>query len=272
METHGPLPRLLDGVLKAQVGSPLMPLPLAAVAAVGQPGLGREQTLMNLGPNTDLHGRGTHLGLAPEVVTATVYGVGGGSGGPIVGIARWGSGNGVQQQIEFDVPFAGSTLDSLAFCGGAILAVPCTSLTILARNDGNFIPNAGGSPIGSSFGPVGPVFASTSIGMGPKQGNAQLTRTIWAINGGAGLAPTGVVSVPVPPWAQRFRVLRYDASETIQVAMQTAGLDQCGGPFNEAANAQPAVYPVPSTCTAVNVKNTGAGAITNLLLVFELGL
>lgn len=271
---HEPLPGLFDSASKAYVGSPLRPLALASVAAVGAAGRGAVQTLINSTPDTDKHGDSQKLGRVPIVITATVYGVGGGATGPLVGIAEWGSGNGVQQSVEFDIPLMGVGAGAAA-AGGAILSVPCTAITIKARNDGNVIPRNGDLPIGSIFGPVASETfpaAACSVGTGVKAGNAFLTRTIWAVNGGAGLAATGSVSVSVPAWAQRFRVLRSDAGQTIQVTTSTLGFQGVSGPINEAANAPPTLYALPSGANAVQITNTGAAAINFIAVLFELGL
>lgn len=270
MHEHQPLPRLLDGLNKGLVGSPLIQLPLAAATGVGAKGQGPTRTLINLGPDIDLKDNPLKLGRVPVVLTATVFGVGSGAEGPLVGIAQWGSGNGAQQAIEFDIPLTGAQ-----GTGGALLAVPGTALTIAARNDGNVLPRVGDSPIGSIFAPFADKTtpaASASIGIGNKQSNSQLTRTVWAVNGGAGLAPVGSVLVKVPTWAQRFRVLRFDAGNTIQTTIATLGSQTLSGPINEAANAPPTLYALPSGADTVQVTNTGGVALAFVAIVFELGL
>lgn len=277
------LPMLLDGVLKGMVGSPSIFLPLAAAAAQVPAGQGVTKTLINLSADLDLHDHQTgkqhagKLGRAPLVLTASVFGVGSGSSGPLVGTAQWGSGNGAQQSVEFDIPLSGVNLSSAQASGGAQLTVPCTALSITARNDGNVIPVLGGQPIGDAFGipfQVANVLptAAASIGIGSKQSGSVLTRTIWIANGGGGLAATASVGVAVPAWAQCVRVLRFDASNTIQVTIVSLGLSTLAGPYNEAANAPPTVYVLPSTAGSITVKNTGGAAIAFMALVFELGL
>jgi hypothetical protein len=276
---HETLPGLLDGQNKGYVGSPFRPLALANLPGVGAKGFGPIQTLINMSPDTDHGPHGAKdpmkLGRVPRVVTATIYGIGGAAQGPLVGIAQWGSGNGAQQRIEFDIPLVTDSTTTDQAAGGACLSVPCTALTIQARNDGNLLPRAGDSPIGSIFAPVSSAnspAATCSVALGHKPSTSSLTRTIWAVNGGAGLAGAGSVLVSVPAWAQRFRVLRFDAGNTIQVTTATLGSQTLSGPINEAANAPPSVYAVPSGAATVQITNTGAAPLTFVAILFELGL
>jgi hypothetical protein len=285
MHEHPRLPGLLDLANTGAIGGPLFFLPLAAAPAVAPAGFGGTRALVKFNPGdlTDPT-QPQKVQRVPRVLTASIYGTGSSGMGPLVGVARWGSGNGAQQEIEFDIPLAlfNASVSNLG-AGGALLAVPATSLEIFARNDGNLTPRAGDDPIGGGAAPpvqqVPPAGtiggfpnATAGFAIGHKQGNARLTRTIWAVNGNGGLLAAGHIDVPVPAWAQTVRVLRSDAGNTISVTLFSMGLLAEGGPWNEAANAAPTVYSLPSSTGIIRVTNTGAGAINVVQLLFELGL
>lgn len=263
---------LMRDVGPGKVGGPLMPIPPAAVAAIAPRGRGGGVTLQQFAPpvTTD---NGAHLTRPAEMITASIFAAGGPGSGPLVGVAKWGSGNGVQQQIEFDVQigFPEPAVIANTF-GGAILSVPCTSLELVVRNDANLLPRAGDQPLGST---VNTPSATASLALGTRASTAALTRTIYAVNLPAGgFAAAATVDVGVPAFAQRFRMFRSSANNAVQVTfLSTAGVfAPSSGPYTDLANVAPALYTIPANTSFLRLTNAGPGVLDVLGVVFELGL
>lgn len=279
-EHHKPLAGLLDGVNATFVGGPFAILPPANVAAIGAPGKGPVQTLVKFSADVAKKGEPLKLGRVPVVLTASAFGTGG--TGPLVGIARWGSGNGSQQEMEFDLqlgfPLAATpgaaANGAYPTQGGQLFSVPATSLEIAARNDLNLIPGAGSIALGIILAPAVPSQATASIGIGNRAGvGGGLTRTIIArYNPGAMLA--GQFLVPVPAFAKRFRVIRSSglaAAAAITVNVVDGAFVICDGAYSEAAGVPPTTYTLPSAAAEVVVTVAAAGCDV-VGCIFELGL
>jgi hypothetical protein len=275
---HETLPGLLDSINATHVGGPLFGLNPAS----GAPSLnafGPLTSLVKLGPDVAHHANPLKLGRVPLVMTASVYAAGG--TGPVVGVARWGAGNGAQQQMEFDVQqgfpqFTVPNVTNAATQGGTLFSLPGTSFEIAARNDANLLVNAGGLPLGLVAGAAIPQ-ASASLGTGNRGAAKALTRTMYCIYSpgapGGGLAAAASVQIAVPAFAKRFRVFRFDASASIQVSLTDGTNSLSDGPYNEAANAPPATYELPGWVNSVVVKNTSGALVLQVVgCVFELGL
>jgi hypothetical protein len=280
LNEHGPheqLPGLLDGVNATLVGGPSV----ALAPAAGAPSLnafGAIASLVKFNVDIAHHTHHLKLGRVPLVLTASTF-VQQGTG-PVVGVCRFGSGNGSQQSFEFDVQqgfplFTVPNITNSATAGGSLFSLPCTSIEINARNDANLLANAGGDPLGLVAGAAVPL-ASASIGIGNRGSSKPLTRTVYGIYApasvGGRLAPAGIVQVSVPAFAKRFRTFRTDATQPISVALTDGTGTPFDGPYNEAANAPPATYDLPASCSSVVITNTGAAALKVVGCVFELGL
>lgn len=251
------------------------------VPAAGAPSLnafGAISSLVKFNVDTSKHGRPQHLGRVPLVLTSSAF-VQGGTG-PVVGVCRFGSGNGSQQVFEFDIQqgfplFTVPNITNAATSGGSLFSLPCTSIEINARNDANLMVNAGGDPLGLVAGAAVPI-ATASIGIGNRGSSKPLTRTSYGIYApasvGGRLAAGSIVQISVPAFAKRFRVFRTDATQPIQVSLTDGTATTFDGPYNEAANAPPATYDLPASTSSVVVKNTGAGTLSVVGCIFELGL
>lgn len=271
---HHPLPGLLDGVNATLVGGPLIILPPAAAPTIGRLGQGALTSLVKFDADIGAKHNAQKLGRVPLVMTGSVFGSGG--GGPLVGVARWGSGNGYQQAMEFDIqlgfpeatltppPAAGSTL------GGQLFSVPGTSLEIAGRNDANFIPGAGSTALGIGVGAFPPSSGTASIGTGNRAGaGGALTRTIYSYFNPA-VPVVGAFNVAVPAFAKRFRVLRFGTPAlTVQIA--DGNFVAYDGPYTEAAGAPPTTYQLPGSASVVVVTAAAPGC-TVVGCIFELGL
>jgi len=277
MEQHEHiLAGLLDGVNASDVGGPSRLLPAAPAAAVGSAGYGQLTTLFRFNPDVQKHGKPSHLGRVPEILTASVNGYGG--TGPLVGVARWGSGNGSQQVCEFDIQlgfpfFLGSNPGGNAATGGVLFTVVGTSLQVDARNDANLIPNVGIGNAALGNAAIGPPLATGSMAKGPRAGGAALTRTIVGTYapGGPGLAPTTSVNMQVPAFAKKATIFRSNAVEPVQVSFTDLQGTQLDGPYNLAANAPSPTFVLQPNMLFVSVANTGGAALQVVGVVFELG-
>ena len=278
MNLHKPLPGLLDHVNAGSVGGPLMPLPPANVAAVGNAGYGNARTLVNFSPDIKGEEKQLDLGRVPEVLTASVFASGG--TGPLVGIAQWGSGNGQQQQMEFDIPqtfgqFLGSNPGGTnQTAGGVLFSVPGTSLRIDARNDANLIANAGNGNVAIGVAANGTPSATASIGLGNRAGGTQLTRTIYGTYApGGGLPATNIVNIQIPAFAKRFTIFR---SSTVVGPIQVEMIDFNGsvvdGPYNLAAGATSPTFLLTPSVLEVAIANGGGAPLQVVGCIFELGL
>jgi len=274
---HRPLPGLLDHVNATWVGGPLKVLAPAAAAAQGLPGLGPLVSLIQFGPPIGAKHDPQKLGRTPLVMTASVFGQGG--TGPIVGIARWGSGNGYQQSLEFDIElgFPQATFGGIppgSTVGGQLFSLPGTSFEIAARNDLNFVPSAGSIALGAVLAPPVPSQASASLGTGNRaSGGLGLTRTVYGYFNPA-VPLVGTATIPVPAFAKRFRVFRSTgvvAAAAITVLVTDGNFVIIDGSYNEAAGAPPAIYHLPSAASTVQVTCAGPGC-TVVGAIFELGL
>jgi hypothetical protein len=285
MSEHEIHPGLFHGENKTTIGGPFADLPPAPVAAIGAPGLGRLVTLVRFQPDTDqkhgpqhqAHGHVSpmKMGPAPQVLTASVMAQYG--SGPIVGVARWGAGNGSQQILEFDVqlgtptPFLGSSVGG-SRSGGVLLSLPASAVQIDCRNDANFIPNVGSVAIGDPT--VGTPQATASLAQGVRAGSTQLTRTLYAVYApaGPGLAAAGSVNLQVPAFARSFRIFRTDAGSSVSVTMVNAAGHNVDGPYNVAANVPSPSFALTPNMLEVFLVNTGASALTVLGCIYELGV
>ena len=276
MDEHKQLAGLLDGVNATSVGGPSRVLPPSPVAAVGTAGQGQVTTLFRFNPDVAAHAKPLHLGRVPEILTASVQGMGG--TGPLVGIATWGSGNGSQQTCEFDIqlgfPFPfGNNPGIRAAQGGVLFSVLGTSFQLDARNDANVIPAAGLGNVAIGNAAIGPMLATASMAKGNRAGGTQLTRTLlgtYAPSGG--LPATNIVAVPVPAFAKRFTVFRSPADESIQIATTDLQFTQVDGPYNVAANAVAPTLVLQPNMFSVAITNTGGAPLNVVGVVFELGL
>lgn len=287
MDAHGPhtqLPGLMDGVNATLVGGPSAQLPAAAVAAEGSRGQGQVISLVKFSSDTADKKDQLKLGRVPLVLTASIAGNGG--TGPLVGIARWGSGNGTQQEMEFDIQqgFPLVTTPGVALrgraAGGTLFSVPATSLEIAARNDANFLPSGplGATPVSAPLGTVadGVPSATASLAIGNRAGGKALTRTLYALYApaGPGMIPGagGELLIAVPAFAKRFRVFRNSAANSISIVTVNNSFTDIDGPYNEAANTTPQTYELPGAASSIRIRNTGGTNILVLGAVFELGL
>ena len=193
--------------------------------------------------NVGVHGQGPLTSVLsfpgcpndPQMLTATLYArtnlnapdageglVAMGNTGPLVCVAKWGSGESGQLFVEFDMPI-GINASLVApgqmggdYGGGAVISVPGSQLEIGMRNDASLTPRAGDLSLGDTS--DSNVFANSptvsgNIGVGTRSPSTSLSRTIWAVNGTAGEVPIGLtpgnhVDVILPPFAQTFAVLR----------------------------------------------------------------
>lgn len=270
------LPGLLDGVNQSYVGGPFRVVPPATLPAVSLAGRGALVSLIKM--QSDIAGKQDHLklGRVPIVLTASVFGASG--SGPLVGIALFGSGNGSQQQFEFDiqagVPEATSTPSPSGptlSLGGQLFSLPCTSLEINARNDANVRLAAGQDTLGDTS--AGASSATASIGIGNRAGvGGGLTRTIYGYKSVA-VPLIGVATIAVPAFAKRFRVFRTinPTASAITVGIQDAAFVTIDGAYSEAAGAVPATYQLPGAAATVTVTVAAPGA-SCVGCVFELGL
>lgn len=227
----------------------------------------------------------------PAVVTASVYATptpDGNlqAGGPITGIALWGTGDGGIQTAEFDIPVITGASPAVfpptsPFSGGTLISVPATSLEIRARNDQNLIPPPIGAvvsqPIGNTSG--GDVIVTASIGKGTKSSFFRATRTIWAANGlaGVGLAPTDSSIIIIPPFAASFRVMRSNTTVAtpagaFSVALGTTTRLISDGFYTVAAGTLSPEIILSGQETIVVIENTGAQTFDQLAVIFYLAI
>lgn len=209
--------RLGTGVNPGMLGgTTAVPIPPAVAAGVGIAGQGQAVNILQFRPSNIASENGQEQNIAPEMITATV--VGNGGTGPLVGIARWGSGRSGMFTMEFDIPMPGAqgnafviTNTSVPTLGGVMLSVPGEALEISARNDANMKTRAQDAPMGNSA--LGNPLAYAALGLGNRK-SSNLYRTVFgvwnnvAVAPGGGLADAAFVTVNVPPFATAYRVFR----------------------------------------------------------------
>lgn len=268
---------LLDGVGAGRVGSGSLAIPQAQAAAEAPAGQGKPVALIKF---VGADRKGQDVGSSPHTLCGTIVAfspVGTGVthvGGPLVGIARWGSGNGSQAICEFDVPVSTGISDPVA---GALITVAGDSLELLVRNDGNLRPSTGSDPLNGGVTTPTPS-GSASIAIGNRAGSTQITRTVYAMfnPGGAGLASGGLLAIPVPAFARTFRIFRHNepivAGTMPPVNVSVGGTFVVEGPFLIAAGVQSPEFQIPGGCFTVICVNPGPGAIEVLGAVFTIGL
>jgi len=223
---------LFKGADPSTIGNSAQNVIAAANAAVAPNGYGQEKTVVKFIPAANGGWRTDDQNLQQEddplILTASLYAIpipsNADPGGPIVGIALFGSGSGNTQVAEFDIPVIrsdGPLLISATqpqpFTGGVQISVPATSLEIRARNDANLIPlNSFTSTIGANeaLDPAGsavPIVVTGSIARGLKPTYARATRTVWLVklpDGGATFSPGKAAIGFIPPFATSLRVAR----------------------------------------------------------------
>lgn len=272
-----PMNLLTRKAMMGQLGQSATRVPPAATAAKGSAGQGPPQPIVKFaGVERD-----------PQVVTASVFVFDPSNGvtdyGPMVGIALWGSGNSDMHIAEFDIPgsrFTQGSLDQFGQVeqgGGAIISVPCSSLEMRVRNDGNFIPPVGTLAIGSSN--ING-FGSGAIGVGNQ--TSELFRTIWMVNaaagGGAGLGVGASTRANVPPYARTVRIMRLtDVAGAIQAnAMRVFRVNKTTGTydvFTVAANALCPEVPISGNDVQIGIINDdGAQQIDKAAAIFGIGI
>lgn len=283
MDQHTPR-GLLDGLNMTLIGGPSRQLPAAPAAAEGAAGQGAWTTLVKL-PGDVGHAKDPQkIERVPLILTAAVYAQQG--TGPVVGRALFGAGNGTQQIVEFDVQIgfalaATPGITGASSAGGSLLSVPATSLQVDVRNDANLIvsgPKTGGA-LSVKLGDTsqGTPLVTGSMGQGPRAGSSQLIRTVYVRNQAANGVPQNTsVQVPVPAFAQRFRVFRLVEGVTvvpsINVSITDVGFVPMDGPYTEAAGAPPATYRLPGGAAVVVIKNNDATALKTVGCIFELAI
>ncbi|MES2211323.1 MAG: hypothetical protein V4515_14265, partial [Chloroflexota bacterium] len=258
---------LMSGLDPGRVGGPAQIVPANPTVGTGIAPTGRGALVSLVKFQSDNRRAGLMV-IDPEVLTASIYafgnsgaaGVLAGQGfGPLVGIAKWGSGNSGEQSAEFDVP-----INSLVAtqAGGTLLTVVGDYLELQIRNDASVKPRAGDATLGVNS-QVGP-FAGATIGVGNRPGSAPVTLTRWAaFNPAGGLAPGAPGAfVQVPPFAKTFRVFRSDAAQAVTVLVGQDGGQNMDGPYAIGANVPSPEYPLGSTAAFINITNTGAAALT----------
>jgi hypothetical protein len=286
-EHHENQPGLFDGINATTVGGPFVQVPPAFAIAVGLAGQGRPVSLFKFNPeighkSVSHHGHeqvnSLKLGKEPQILTASIAMEGANGSvqpptGPLVGIVRYGVGNGAQQVVEFDIQMGfplftvPAPIGQVQPSGGAMLTVPCTSLELLARNDANMILFGGTVPLGLQNST--PPQVTGSLARGQRTSTAQLTRTLYGVYqpGGAPVA-AGTIIIPVAARAVSFRIFRVTVG-----AITVNILDQCNnfvdGFVVAATDPCPEIL-LPGWCSNLAVVTTGnttvMGAIYRLAL------
>jgi hypothetical protein len=216
---------------------------------------------------------------SPEEVTLSCYAKGvanvaGVPGGPIVGVLSFGSGNGISQRVEFNIPvYLPNQGDKNVWNGegnGVILAFPMSHCNLGVRHDGNVIP-AGLAPLVNTIqGSPGTVQVSCALATGGKNANDHVYRNIYlatALGIGTGVLPGGVVgSARVPSFAFRYRVVRQPTLNTVlnvvpSTNFGTGSLDPYQvpsgilGPWQEIPPGVDTIFVTSDATSTVNIAN-----------------
>lgn len=268
--------------------------------AQGLAGLGEEKTVVKFQPSaqglrsTDRQQDALQEQEGdPSVLTVSIYATpqnGSVFAGPVTGIALWGTGSGMTNVAEFDIPVMTQrgpvTVPAITPPeGGVQLSVPATSLEIRARDDANFVPppiigpnNAIGT-IGSSAPGREPVLVTASIAVGVRPPHSRLTRTIWMVStvlAANGLTQNNSGTINIPPYASSFRVMRNanGSSSAASINVQIGSNSQIGndGGYNVAAGVLSPEFPLSGQEGTVTITNTDANTILSLAVVFYLNL
>lgn len=265
------------GMLGGTTGASIPPAPAAGVGVLGQ---GQAVNVLQFRPSNVTSSDGQEQNIAPEMIVASVVGQGG--TGPLVGIARWGSGRSGMFQMEFDIPMPGAqgnafiiTNTSVPTLGGAFIAVPGEALEISARNDANMKTRAQDTPMGNSQ--LGNPQAYAALGLGNRK-SSPLYRTIFgvwnnvAVAPGGGLVDGGFVTVNIPPFATAYRVFRSVGSGAgaAHVSFQTLDTqgNQLDGPIDLAMGVLSPEIALPGKSgmvTLTNLDGGGAGGVVQII-------
>lgn len=262
---------LTHDVPQGNLGSSNVELPPAAAAATIQTGQGQIKPLVRFRGNDH----------DPQIVSASLYAFDKTNSanpfGPIVGIARWGSGLSNTHEAEFDLPANNYTQAQMITRsivlkgGGAIISVPCSSLEVDARNDANYIPPIGDQAIGFS---TISGFGSGAIGVGNRV-SSPLFRTIWAVSGtaGNGLGAAASTNVNIPPFARSARVVRSGTAgigNSLRITQATAGFT--ADSFVVATDALCPEFVLAGGATFLTLLNTDAVEIRKMAVIFTIVL
>lgn len=279
---------LFQGADPSTIGNSTSVVP-ATVAAKAPDGVGQPKTVVKFQPSGIGGFRTTMMTDKQEsdtrVLTCSIFAQPNPSnttGGPLTGIAIFGSGAGAPQTVEFDIPVLTSTFDlaSLPFSGGVQISVPATSLEVRARNDASLIPTSllPGTPPSVSIGGAKqtPIIVTGSIAAGTKPTYAKAFKTVWMFNNAAApLAPGGQTAVLVPPFATSVRVARSPHAGTTSGQL-TVLLD------SENANYDMITIPAGTSCPEIPLSGSASilivtntdGAISDdaIVAIFTLGI
>lgn len=266
--------RLTEDVDAGQLGLAGIPILPSAAAAQGFAGRGPETSILRFrGNDDDPLMMSASVSVSDSTNSAQAF-------GPIVGIAKWGSGKGGMIVAEFDVPgnnYPQTFLDgqgNVYLGGGVELSVPGSSLEILLRNDGNVIPAIGNVAIGSG---VPSAFGTSSFGPGNKP-KSDLFRTIWQVSAGigSGLAAAGATDINVPPFAKTVRIFRASGGAVPTSPTIRVSLVRNGGRIIEtyvvAADTPTPELPLPAGVFAIHIGNISAAEILQLAAIFTIGI
>jgi hypothetical protein len=232
---------------------------------VGPGSLGKTGILIPRNENVGVNGQGrptsvlTFPGCSadPHVITATLFAqldlngpspgeglVNMGNCGPLVGFARWGSGDASQLYVEFDIPISvNSSVIAPGQMGGsygagAVVSIPASQLEVGVRNDASLTPRLNDFSLGDTSDSnvlAGAPSVTGSLGVGTRSPSTSLSRTIWGVNGGpgevaVGLDPGDHIDIILPPFAQTFAVHRWESLEILVSQVNMFGTE-VDGPF-----------------------------------------
>jgi hypothetical protein len=259
--------RLFAGKNPGMFGGQSQNIIPAGAAAVAPNGFGANASLLQFrGSDND-----------PQMITASIMAqgmlVGGATGsGPMTGILSWGSGNGQNQSVEFDIGCKG-TFNGRVFSpiGGTMISVPASRIDLQVRNDSNLLAQNGtGTSIGGNV--IG-VNVTAALAVGTKISNTRAARTIWLFNdpGAAQFTPTNQVICNIPPFATSFVVMRDSANQSISFELLGTS-NQYDGPYNVAANVRCPETPISGWIDGIRITNTGSVGIERLSVLFFLSL
>ena len=217
---------LFSGADPSTIGNSCPPLLPAPKAAQGAPGLGQPRTVVKFQPSGIGGYRTSNVTEKQEgdtrVLTVGIYATpnpSNSNGGPITGIALFGSGASGTIQVEFDIPVVTGNEDTFPssfppFSGGVQISVPATSVEIRARNDASFIPpqtqTAPAQTTAIGLASQTPITVTAAIAAGTKPTYARAFRTVWLsfTPGAPFFAPGNVAACLIPPFATSVRVVR----------------------------------------------------------------